>query len=147
MIGLSVVFFLFKQKTAYEMRISDWSSDVCSSDLLGLGRNMVKSIRFWGDAFGLTRQAGGETRATEFADRLLDPEAGLDRYLETPGSLWRLHWTLATHGGLGAWAVTFLDLHVQDIPRDRLLNALMRKAEAVRRPIPAPPAGVHLDRL
>src|SRR3546814_10634229 len=29
-----VVFFFFKQKTAYEMRISDWSSDVCSSDLV-----------------------------------------------------------------------------------------------------------------
>src|SRR3546814_7087570 len=28
-------FFFFKQKTAYEMRISDWSSDVCSSDLTG----------------------------------------------------------------------------------------------------------------
>src|SRR3546814_3800601 len=28
-------FFFFKQKTAYEMRISDWSSDVCSSDLAG----------------------------------------------------------------------------------------------------------------
>src|SRR3546814_4642843 len=28
-----VVFFFFKQKTAYELRISDWSSDVCSSDL------------------------------------------------------------------------------------------------------------------
>src|SRR3546814_2786296 len=31
--GLWVDFFFFKQKTAYEMRISDWSSDVCSSDL------------------------------------------------------------------------------------------------------------------
>src|SRR3546814_3502600 len=30
-----VRFFFFKQKTAYEMRISDWSSDVCSSDLCG----------------------------------------------------------------------------------------------------------------
>src|SRR3546814_5877675 len=30
---LYVLFFFFKQKTAYEMRISDWSSDVCSSDL------------------------------------------------------------------------------------------------------------------
>src|SRR3546814_871195 len=29
-----VDFFFFKQKTAYEMRISDWSSDVCSSDLV-----------------------------------------------------------------------------------------------------------------
>src|SRR3546814_4678787 len=33
-----VCFFFFKQKTAYEMRISDWSSDVCSSDLLQLDR-------------------------------------------------------------------------------------------------------------
>src|SRR3546814_7141513 len=32
-----VYFFFFKQKTAYEMRISDWSSDVCSSDL-GIAR-------------------------------------------------------------------------------------------------------------
>src|SRR3546814_2897526 len=30
---LSLLIFFFKQKTAYEMRISDWSSDVCSSDL------------------------------------------------------------------------------------------------------------------
>src|SRR3546814_4801277 len=29
------ILFFFKQKTAYEMRISDWSSDVCSSDLIG----------------------------------------------------------------------------------------------------------------
>src|SRR3546814_965104 len=36
----SVMFFFFKQKTAYEMRISDWSSDVCSSDL-GLGRPVL----------------------------------------------------------------------------------------------------------
>src|SRR3546814_4628166 len=33
-----VVVFFFKQKTAYEMRISDWSSDVCSSDLAGHDR-------------------------------------------------------------------------------------------------------------
>src|SRR3546814_2858208 len=31
--GLVCIFFFFKQKTAYELRISDWSSDVCSSDL------------------------------------------------------------------------------------------------------------------
>src|SRR3546814_17972080 len=33
-ISLLFLFFFFKQKTAYELRISDWSSDVCSSDLL-----------------------------------------------------------------------------------------------------------------
>src|SRR3546814_3042749 len=31
---MCVLIFFFKQKTAYEMRISDWSSDVCSSDLI-----------------------------------------------------------------------------------------------------------------
>src|SRR3546814_3702349 len=36
------VFFFFKQKTAYEMRISDWSSDVCSSDLALSERNAKK---------------------------------------------------------------------------------------------------------
>src|SRR3546814_18221296 len=34
------VFFFFKQKTAYEMRISDWSSDVCSSDLQYYGEQL-----------------------------------------------------------------------------------------------------------
>src|SRR3546814_3255116 len=36
-----LLFFCFKQKTAYEMRISDWSSDVCSSDLSGGCRQRV----------------------------------------------------------------------------------------------------------
>src|SRR3546814_6832539 len=36
-ISSHVLFFFFKQKTAYEMRISDWSSDVCSSDLCASG--------------------------------------------------------------------------------------------------------------
>src|SRR3546814_7480680 len=40
------IFFFFKQKTAYEMRISDWSSDVCSSDLSQTGRPKV-SMRTW----------------------------------------------------------------------------------------------------
>src|SRR3546814_8656773 len=38
-----VIFFFFKQNTAYEMRISDWSSDVCSSDLLVI-EVMPKSV-------------------------------------------------------------------------------------------------------
>src|SRR3546814_7343365 len=35
------LFFFFKQKTAYEMRISDWSSDVCSSDLLAIRKELL----------------------------------------------------------------------------------------------------------
>src|SRR3546814_12179713 len=38
-----VFLFFFKQKTAYEIRISDWSSDVCSSDLIGMGPVKIAS--------------------------------------------------------------------------------------------------------
>src|SRR3546814_9707006 len=38
------LFFFFKQKTAYEMRISDWSSDVCSSDLSPARGSSVRAI-------------------------------------------------------------------------------------------------------
>src|SRR3546814_9774103 len=45
---LMSLFFFFKQKTAYDMRISDWSSDVCSSDLIwvipGLGWRAMIAI-------------------------------------------------------------------------------------------------------
>src|SRR3546814_6566347 len=47
-------FFFFKQKTAYEMRISDWSSDVCSSDL----RTRLSGRRH----FRHTRDAWSESR-------------------------------------------------------------------------------------
>src|SRR3546814_2623964 len=50
MVALFLDLFFFKQKTAYEMRISDWSSDVCSSDLADLRKI---------DAF-LTREASPE---------------------------------------------------------------------------------------
>src|SRR3546814_1096513 len=38
------LFFFFKQKTAYEMRISDWSSDVCSSDLAVSAANALDAL-------------------------------------------------------------------------------------------------------
>src|SRR3546814_6002211 len=40
-----VFIFLFKQKTAYEMRISDWSSDVCSSDLMAFVQVLNIALR------------------------------------------------------------------------------------------------------
>src|SRR3546814_211942 len=59
-----IVVFFFKQKTAYEMRISDWSSDVCSSDL--------RSSEC-GQAGG--RRSGGRSRAGSTpAARKPDPE-------------------------------------------------------------------------
>src|SRR3546814_4480856 len=43
------IFFFFKQKTAYEMRISDWSSDVCSSDLIESATTVVGTEGEGGD--------------------------------------------------------------------------------------------------
>src|SRR3546814_3509438 len=51
--------FFFKQKTAYEMRISDWSSDVCSSDLF---------VKRWDDLIGWEGRTAGEA---DFFPRLL----------------------------------------------------------------------------
>src|SRR3546814_7330134 len=43
-VRLLVYVFFFKQKTAYEMRISDWSSDVCSSDLPDRGERVLDVV-------------------------------------------------------------------------------------------------------
>src|SRR3546814_3898282 len=48
------LFFFFKQKTAYEMRISDWSSDVCSSDLFQPMRTV--KLRLAGDLVIVSQQ-------------------------------------------------------------------------------------------
>src|SRR3546814_1559644 len=57
-------FFFFKQKTAYEMRISDWSSDVCSSDLQDAAQILIgaqatpRGIAFADVAYNPTASAG-----------------------------------------------------------------------------------------
>src|SRR3546814_4419805 len=51
------LFFFFKQKTAYEMRISDWSSDVCSSDLATSHPDFEQFLACFGimDKIGMAR--------------------------------------------------------------------------------------------
>src|SRR3546814_12168611 len=63
-----MIFFFFKQKTAYEMRISDWSSVVCSSDLQTKGEAAAGGPRFF----------GGDRRAEERVLRIeiVDPRRG-----------------------------------------------------------------------
>src|SRR3546814_6728118 len=55
------VFFFFKQKTAYEMRISDWSSDVCSSDLAIIDGGHAYNQR----PIDLTRRTAGKALCEE----------------------------------------------------------------------------------
>src|SRR3546814_5125377 len=82
-------FFCFKQKTAYEMRISDWSSDVCSSDLDGhaLGHAAIAAGApgdFHVDHFAAQARgfAGGDAESVDqprdFAARVADRFAGFD---------------------------------------------------------------------
>src|SRR3546814_9541687 len=65
-IGLLVLFFFFKQKTAYEMRISDWSSDVCSSYLAApqerQQRDQAEEVAEEGDLVGGQRIGGQADR-------------------------------------------------------------------------------------
>src|SRR3546814_1533112 len=70
-------FFFFKQKTAYEMRISDWSSDVCSSDLLVRGLRARSSV----PVIVLTGHRRDEI------DRIVGLELGADDYMTKPFSL------------------------------------------------------------
>src|SRR3546814_6756598 len=57
-----MMFFFFKQNTAYEMRISDWSSDVCSSDLADLHQDLQVVLKAIGEGIGDHRQRRRPTR-------------------------------------------------------------------------------------
>src|SRR3546814_2108647 len=65
--GCLRVFFFFKQKTAYEMRISDWSSDVCSSDLAAVEPASGRAGMI-GDVAAVVAEALGVLR--DFDDRV-----------------------------------------------------------------------------
>jgi hypothetical protein len=81
---------------------------------LGVGKNMVTSIRYWAQAFGITCEApqGGTSRAflahpTEEGQWLLGDD-GVDPWLEHPASLWLLHWWLLRRTCLApTWWVAF----------------------------------------
>src|SRR3546814_7537174 len=81
-----VVFFFFKQKAAYDMRIRDWSSDVCSSDLV------ETDLDFWRDRLAIRRKtlselilrgmADEESRTQGLKDRGFPTLVGLDDDVE-----------------------------------------------------------------
>src|SRR3546814_2057304 len=78
--------FLFKQKTAYEMRISDWSSDVCSSDLTMpeqevLFASQAPSPR----SFGPILLSAGDRDVIRQTDRLAASLGRAQEYLGRPG--------------------------------------------------------------
>lgn len=113
----------------------------------GLGRNMVKALRFWGGVFGLLSVERGVASNTPFADRLFNPGSGQDQYLEDIDSIWRLHWNATVHGGLGAWVTAFLELQDVEVSKERLVELVRNRAMTARGAISSGTAAAHVDML
>jgi Protein of unknown function (DUF4007) len=112
---------------------------------LGIGKNMVKSIRFWGDAFGLTKTEGRRVVPTAFGNSLLNQKKGRDPYLEDNASLWRLHWKITTNANLGAWTTAFMDLADTEILKDSFVRTIQGKAVTARGAITSGTVAQHVD--
>jgi len=100
---------------------------------LGVGKNMVRSIRFWGLATKIieqkrapgeeSRRGSPEVAVTEIGRMLFDSKGGLDPYLERPETLWLIHWLLyAPPCAVPAWWIIMNDLDAvkvtaSDLPR------------------------------
>src|SRR3546814_6683731 len=66
---VAYAFYFFKQKTAYDLRISDWSSDVCSSDLL------FRAFLYYEGAEKVIEKFGGAKHGATLEDVIEDPVA------------------------------------------------------------------------
>ncbi len=95
---------------------------------LGVGKNMVRAIKFWGECFGVIDQDKTlrTSRVSPFGRALLGPD-GHDPYLEHPATLWLLHWQLA-HADpcLVGWDFLFNHWPYQELKTDRLVAEIKR---------------------
>ena len=92
---------------------------------LGVGKNMVASIRFWSRAFGLSTN----DIPTPFAVSIFDTDKGYDPYLEDEGTLWLLHYYLLTQEIASLYHLTFLDFQREkrEFDRSQLQAFIKRK--------------------
>ncbi|MDD2261420.1 MAG: DUF4007 family protein [Bacteroidales bacterium] len=93
---------------------------------LGIGKNMVSSLRFWMRAFGLFY----EGKSTLIADYLFDNQTGKDPYIEDLGTLWLLHYLLIKSDLASIYKLFFIDFHKEknnEFTREQLLYFLKRK--------------------
>lgn len=97
---------------------------------LGLGKNMVRSLRFWVEAIGLARPVKGQgLQLTDFAHAVFG-EDGFDPYLEDVRSLWLLHWNLTSRsdGVLFAWRFLVNHWPYPEFTRTEALTAFKRES-------------------
>lgn len=95
--------------------------------VLGVGKNMVASIRYWMKAFNLLTI---EEKLTPFAIKLLDNN-GYDPFLEDEGSLWLLHYQLVYKGFSSTYSIIFNELRKEKIEftKDNFVSFVKRKSE------------------
>lgn len=92
---------------------------------LGVGKNMVASIRYWAGAFGLVDRKRGVEEPTDLGNKLLG-SGGWDPYLEDPGTLWLLHWQLASRPEkTSTWFLVFSLWGRETFTRDELTAWLL----------------------
>ena len=89
---------------------------------LGLGKNMVRSLRFWLEAFGVASARGGTWKLLPFGTTVFG-ERGFDRYIERVETQWLLHWQLSTarENPLFAWRHILYRRMRPDFTRSELL--------------------------
>lgn len=116
---------------------------------LGLGKNMVRSLRFWVEAAGIASTDPDQARslkATEFADALLG-ENGADPFLEDRRTLWLIHWQLCSRsdGALFAWDFLFSRWPYPELTRTEALAAFRRESERLGHEHSQVTLAQHLD--
>src|SRR3546814_9389106 len=96
----ALIFFFFKQKTAYEMRISDWSSDVCSSDLPSARRRAACPACAERRSTGHGCGPGGGSAGSR-ARRVRSPGSACSRHPVRRGEPLRFRWASARSSEYG----------------------------------------------
>ena len=112
---------------------------------LGVGKNMVRAIRFWGTAAKLIEESPGSRRGrsaamvqTDLGCRLFG-EHGWDPYMEDPATLWLLHWLLlAPPCHLPVWWLAFNEFHAVEFADDQLEQVIGAHLEATEWRTPHP---------
>ena len=95
---------------------------------LGVGKNMVSSIRYWMKSFGLLNDSG----LTPLAHYLFDDEFGKDPYIEDIGTIWLLHYQLLKERVASIYYLTFWGFKREknEFSREQLLTFIRRKCIA-----------------
>lgn len=98
---------------------------------LGLGSNMVKSLRYWMQATGLTQEESEGSRRIQTLTKLGALVWEEDPYVEELGTLWLLHAALAENRELAtAWYFFFHGFSMQEFSKEDFVHALKVKADA-----------------